>query len=131
MLLSPARARRVRKPVARSLQQGHQELNRRTRETTRQLLSGGDRVIIYRQQYFGFFTLLEHTELTLSLEGKPAVRCWPKPAVSAKKPPPPDRPAQPPAPRLAAPPAIGSPRLRLNRSGIPVPICLLHVHSVR
>ena len=27
-------------------------------------------MIIYRQQYFGFFTLLEHTELTLSLEGK-------------------------------------------------------------
>jgi hypothetical protein len=52
------------------LQQGHQELNRRTRETTRRLLPDGDRVIIYRQQYFGFFTLLEHTELTLSLEGK-------------------------------------------------------------
>jgi hypothetical protein len=27
-------------------------------------------VIIYRQQCFGFFTLLEHMELTLSLEGK-------------------------------------------------------------
>ena len=27
-------------------------------------------MIIYRQQYFGFFTLLEHMELTLSLEGK-------------------------------------------------------------
>ena len=52
------------------LQQGHQELNRRTRETTRRLLPDGDRVIIYRQQYFGFFTLLEHTELMLSLEGK-------------------------------------------------------------
>ncbi|MFQ5463955.1 MAG: transposase [Phycisphaerae bacterium] len=52
------------------LQHGHQELNRRTRETTRRLLPDGDRVIIYRQQYFGFFTLLEHTELTLSLEGK-------------------------------------------------------------
>jgi len=52
------------------LQHGHQELNRRTRETTRRLLPDGDRVIIYRQQYFGFFTLLEHTELMLSLEGK-------------------------------------------------------------
>lgn len=52
------------------LQHGHQELNRRTRETTRRLLPDGDRVIIYRQQYFAFFTLLEHTELTLSLEGK-------------------------------------------------------------
>ena len=39
-------------------------------QTTRRLLPDGDRVIIYRQQYFGFFTLLEHTELTLSLEGK-------------------------------------------------------------
>jgi hypothetical protein len=34
------------------------------------LLPDGDRVIIYRQQYFGFFTLLEYTELTLTLEGK-------------------------------------------------------------
>ena len=52
------------------LQQGHQELNRRTTETTRRLLPDGDRVIIYCQQYFAFFTLLEHTELMLSLEGK-------------------------------------------------------------
>ena len=52
------------------LQQGHAELNRRTRPTTRRLLPDGDRVIVYRQQYFGFFTLLEHMELTLSLEGK-------------------------------------------------------------
>ena len=52
------------------LQQGHAALNRRTVQTTRRLLPDGDRVIIYRQQYFGFFTLLEHTELTLSLEGK-------------------------------------------------------------
>jgi Transposase DDE domain len=52
------------------LQQGHQELNRKTLETTRRLLPDGDRVIIYRQQYFAFFTLLEHTELTLSLEAK-------------------------------------------------------------
>jgi hypothetical protein len=33
-------------------------------------LPDGDRVIVYRQQYFAFFTLLEHMELTLSLEGK-------------------------------------------------------------
>ena len=52
------------------LNEGHQELNRRTWPTSRRLLPDGDRVIIYRQQYFGFFTLLEHTELTLSLEGK-------------------------------------------------------------
>jgi hypothetical protein len=52
------------------LHHGHQELNRRTLETTRRLLPDGDRVIIYRQQYFAFFTLLEHTQLTLSLEGK-------------------------------------------------------------
>ncbi len=52
------------------LHQGHEELNRRTWPTTRRLLPDGDRVIIYRQQYFGFFTLLEHMELTLSLEGK-------------------------------------------------------------
>jgi hypothetical protein len=52
------------------LHQGHEELNRRTWPTTRRLLPDGDRVILYRQQYFGFFTLLEHMELTLSLEGK-------------------------------------------------------------
>jgi hypothetical protein len=52
------------------LEHGHQELNRRTVETTRRLLPDADRVIIYRQQYFAFFTLLEHTELTLTLEGK-------------------------------------------------------------
>jgi len=46
---------------------GHQELNRRTRETTRRLLPDGDRVMIYCQQYFAFFTLLDHMELTLSL----------------------------------------------------------------
>jgi hypothetical protein len=34
------------------------------------LAPDGDRVIIYRQQCFGFFTLLEHMEMTLSLEGK-------------------------------------------------------------
>lgn len=52
------------------LQQGHEKLNRRTWPTSRRLLPDGDRVIIYRQQCFGFFTLLEHTELMLSLEGK-------------------------------------------------------------
>jgi hypothetical protein len=53
------------------LQQGHEELNRRTLETTRRLLPDGNRVILYRQQYFAFLTVLEHTELTLSLEAKP------------------------------------------------------------
>jgi hypothetical protein len=52
------------------LQHGHQELNRRSVETSRRLLPDGDRVIIYRQQRFAFFTLLEHTELTLSLTEK-------------------------------------------------------------
>jgi hypothetical protein len=52
------------------LQQGHQELNRRTWPTGRRLLPDGDRVIIYRQQCFAFFTLLEHMDLTLNLEGK-------------------------------------------------------------
>jgi hypothetical protein len=52
------------------LRHGHHELNRRTLPTTRRLLPDGDRVIVYRQQCFGFFTLLEHMELTLSLEGK-------------------------------------------------------------
>ncbi len=52
------------------LHQGHEELNRRTWPTSRRLLPDGERVIVYRQQCFGFFTLLEHTELTLSLEGK-------------------------------------------------------------
>ena len=52
------------------VQQGHQELNRRTWPTTRRLLPDGDRVIVYCQQYFAFFSLLEHMELTLSLEGK-------------------------------------------------------------
>lgn len=49
---------------------GHQELNRRTWPTGHRLLPDGDRVIIYRQQYFAFFTLLEHMEMTLSLEDK-------------------------------------------------------------
>ena len=49
------------------LRQGHQELNRRTRPAGRRLLPDGDRVIIYRQQCFAFFTLLEHMKATLSL----------------------------------------------------------------
>jgi hypothetical protein len=52
------------------LRQGHEALNRRTMPTTRRLLPDGDRVVVYRQQYFAFFTLLEHMELTLGLEGK-------------------------------------------------------------
>ena len=60
------------------LQQGHEALNRRTIQTTRRLLPDGDRVVIYRQQYFAFFTLLEHTEMTLSLEGKPRRRALAK-----------------------------------------------------
>jgi hypothetical protein len=50
--------------------EGHAALNRRTVETTRRLLPEGDRVVVYCQQYFAFFTLLEHMELTLSLEEK-------------------------------------------------------------
>ena len=52
------------------LRHGHEELNRRTQPTSRRLLPDGDRVIVYRQQRFAFFTLLEHMELTLSLEDK-------------------------------------------------------------
>jgi hypothetical protein len=52
------------------LLQGHEALNRRTVTTTRRLLPDGDRVVVYRQQYFAFFTLLEHMEMTLSLENK-------------------------------------------------------------
>ena len=57
-------------PARLSFLSRDQELNRRTWPTSRRLLPDGDRVIIYRQQCFGFFTLLEHMELTLSLEGK-------------------------------------------------------------
>ena len=49
---------------------GHQELNRRTRPTSRRLLPDGDRVIIYRQQCFGFFTLLEHIRFDAEPGGK-------------------------------------------------------------
>ena len=52
------------------LRHGHEELNRRTWPISRRLLPDGDRVIVYRQQCFAFFTLLEHMELTLSLEDK-------------------------------------------------------------
>jgi hypothetical protein len=52
------------------LQKGHQELNRRTLPTSHRLLPDGDRVIIYRQQSFAFFTLLEHMEMTLNLDEK-------------------------------------------------------------
>lgn len=50
--------------------QGHEELNRRAWPTCHRLLPDGDRVIIFRRQCLGFFTLPEHMELTLSLEGK-------------------------------------------------------------
>ena len=52
------------------LAHGHQELNRRTWPTAHRLLPDADRVIVYRQHYFAFLTLMEHTELALSLEGK-------------------------------------------------------------
>ena len=80
---------------------GHQELNRRTRPTSRRLLPDGDRVIIYRQQCFGFFTLLEHMEMTLSLEGKARRRALAKARSLMQEAPPRDGdpgPAQPPAP---------------------------------
>jgi hypothetical protein len=60
------------------LRQGHQELNRRTRSAGRRLLPDGDRVIVDRQQCFAFLTLLEHMEMTLSLEGKSRQRALAK-----------------------------------------------------
>ena len=60
------------------LEHGDEEINPRTWQTTHKLLPDGDRVIIYRQQYFAFFTLLEHTELALSLEGKAQRKALPK-----------------------------------------------------
>jgi hypothetical protein len=60
------------------LRQGHAALNRRTVQTTRRLLPDGDRVVVYCQQYFAFFTLLEHMELTLSLEEKARQRALSK-----------------------------------------------------
>ena len=75
--------------------QGHEELNRRTCPTTRRLLPDGDRVIVYRQQYFAFFTLLEHMEMTLSLEGKARRKALAKTRRLQHEAPgsPPDRPA--------------------------------------
>jgi hypothetical protein len=87
------------------LRQGHQELNRRTQPTTRRLLPDGDRVIIYRQQCFGFFTLLEHMEMTLSLEGKPRRRALAKTRALLQDTPPRDGnpgPTQPPQPEAPA-----------------------------
>lgn len=78
------------------LQQGHEALNRRTMPTTRRLLPDGDRVVVYRQQYFAFFTLLEHMEMTLSLEGKPRSRALKKARELLHKEPAP--PANPPRP---------------------------------
>jgi len=46
-------------------------------------------VIIYRQQCFGFFTLLEHMELTLSLEGKARRRALSKARRLLQETPPP------------------------------------------
>jgi hypothetical protein len=77
------------------LKQGHEELNRRSWPTTRRLLPDGDRVIVYRQQYFAFFTLLEHMEMTLSLEGKARRKALAKTRRLQHEAPgsPPDRPA--------------------------------------
>jgi hypothetical protein len=60
------------------LKEGHAALNRRTVETTRRLLPDGDRVVVYCQQSFAFFSLLEHMELTLSLEEKARQRALEK-----------------------------------------------------
>jgi hypothetical protein len=77
------------------LKQGHEALNRRTWPTTRRLLPDADRVIVYRQQYFAFFTLLEHMEMTLSLEGKARRKALAKTRRLQQETPvsPPDRPA--------------------------------------
>ena len=88
------------------LRQGHQELNRRTRPTSRRLLPDGDRVIIYRQQCFGFFTLLEHMEMTLSLEGRARRRALAKTrSLMQDRPPRRWRPprTRPPCPRTTRP----------------------------
>jgi hypothetical protein len=79
------------------VQQGHAELNRRTWPTARRLLPDGDRVIVYRQQYFAFFSLLEHMELTLSLKGKARQRALAKTRrLQQESPrPSPDRPGTP------------------------------------
>lgn len=94
------------------LQQGHQESNRRTWPTSHKLLPDGERVIVYRQQYFAFFTLLEHMELTLILEGKAKRRDLAKIRQLRHETPTPEQPAEDPscAPD-PAPPTIaeGSP----------------------
>src|SRR5208337_1849318 len=97
------------------LRQGHQELNRRTWPTSRRLLPDGDRMIIYRQQCFGFFTLLEHMELTLSLEGKARHRALAKARRLLQ-----DAPSHDAEPDRTLPPAPAPAPLRLNRS-IPLP----------
>jgi hypothetical protein len=53
-------------------------LKRRLEQTTRRLLPDADRVVVYRGQSFAFFTLLEHRELLLSLEGKARQRALAK-----------------------------------------------------
>jgi hypothetical protein len=88
------------------LRQGHQELNRRIRPTSRRLLPDGDRVIIYRQQCFGFFTLLEHMEMTLGLEGKARRRALAKTRALLQDAPPSNGdpgPTQPPPPGATVP----------------------------
>jgi hypothetical protein len=60
------------------LKQGHAELNRRVVQTTRRLLPDGDQVVMYCQQYFAYFSLLEHMELTLNLEEKARQRALAK-----------------------------------------------------
>jgi hypothetical protein len=63
-------------------------------------------VIIYRQQCFGFFTLLEHMEMTLSLEGKARRRALAKARSLMQDTPPRDGapgPTQDPAPGAPAP----------------------------
>lgn len=95
------------------LRQGHEALNRRTWPTSHRLLPDGERVIVYRQQYFAFFSLLEHMELTLRLEGKAKRRALAKTRQLRHEPPlpePPDAAPDPaPAPELEAPAAPATP----------------------
>ena len=63
-------------------------------------------MIIYRQQCFGFFTLLEHMEMTLSLEGKARRRALAKTRTLLLDAPPVDGdlgPTQPPPPDAPPP----------------------------
>ena len=72
-------------------------------------------MIIYRQQCFGFFTLLEHMEMTLSLEGKARRRALAKARSLMQEAPPRDG-----DPGPAPAPAAGRPgSLRLNCTGRP------------